>query len=133
MSLFKYIHSEISNIGNQTQYYVYAENDSSGQFSPKRAAYEFYQYVLPINSGEIAINELLAINDNVVQSEYGEFSDWIELHNNTNTTIATNDLFITDNSNNLQKWRLPNYSNCVNFSAVFLSYAPILGLLFDHD
>ena len=102
--------AKISNIGNQTQYYIYAENDSSGQFSPKRAAYEFYQYVLPINSGEIAINELLAINDNVVQSEYGEFSDWIELHNNTNATIATNDLFITDNSNNLQKWRLPNYS-----------------------
>jgi hypothetical protein len=102
--------AKISNVGNQTQYYIYAENDSSGQFSPKRAAYEFYQYVLPINNGEIVINELLAINDNVVQNEYGEFADWIELHNNTNSTITTNDLFITDDTINLQKWRLPSSS-----------------------
>ena len=102
--------AKISNIGNQTQYYIYAENDSSGLFSPKRAAYEFYEHVLPINNGNIVINELLAINDNVVQSEYGEFADWIELHNNTNSTIATNDLFITDDTINLQKWRLPNSS-----------------------
>tara|TARA_B110000858_G_scaffold187603_1_gene232093 strand:+ start:4 stop:1293 length:1290 start_codon:yes stop_codon:yes gene_type:complete len=102
--------AKISNIGNQTQYYIYAENDSSGLFSPKRAAYEFYEHVLPINNGDIVINELLAINNNVVQSEYGEFADWIELHNNTNSTIATNDLFITDDTINLQKWRLPNSS-----------------------
>ena len=102
--------AKIPNIGNQTQYYIYAENDSSGQFSPQRAAYEFYQYELPINNGDIVINELLAINDNVVQSEYGEFADWIELHNNTNSTITTNDLFISDDTSNLQKWRLPNSS-----------------------
>ena len=102
--------AKISNIGNQTQYYIYAENDSSGLFSPKRAAYEFYEHVLPINNGDIVINELMAINDNVVQSEYGEFADWIELYNNTNSTITTNDLFISDDTNNLQKWNLPNSS-----------------------
>ena len=101
---------KISNIGNQTQYYIYAENDSSGLFSPKRAAYEFYEHVLPINNGDIVINELMAINDNVVQSEYGEFADWIELYNNTNSTITTNDLFISDDTINLQKWNLPNSS-----------------------
>ena len=101
---------KISNIGNQTQYYIYAENDSSGLFSPKRAAYEFYEHVLPINNGDIVINELMAINDNLVQSEYGEFADWIELYNNTNSTITTNDLFISDDTINLQKWNLPNSS-----------------------
>ena len=45
---------KISNSSNSIDYYFYAENDSAGVFSPKRAAYEFYQYVLPINNKEIA-------------------------------------------------------------------------------
>ena len=44
-------------------------------FSPKRAAYgEFYEYMIPISSGDLVINEILAINNNVIQDEFGNYS-----------------------------------------------------------
>ena len=104
---FKY-GAKIPNIGNNTQYFIYAENDSAGQFSPERAAYEFYEYYAPIQSGDLVINEILAINDNVVQNEFGDYADWIELYNNTNSSLSTNELFITDDTTNLLKWNIPD-------------------------
>ena len=104
---FKY-GAKIPNIGNNTQYFIYAENDSAGQFSPERAAYEFYEYYAPIQGGDLVINEILAINDNVVQNEFGDYADWIELYNNTNSSLSTNELFITDDSTNLLKWNIPD-------------------------
>ena len=100
--------AKIPNIGNQTQYYIYAENNNSGQFSPKRAAFDFYEYITPINSGDLVINEFLAINNNVVQDEFGNYSDWIELYNNTNSTLSLQKLYLSDNDSNLLKWNLPN-------------------------
>ena len=104
---FKY-GAKIPNIGNNTQYFIYAENDSAGQFSPERAAYEFYEYYAPIQGGDLVINEILAINDNVVKNEFGDYADWIELYNNTNSSLSTNELFITDDSTNLLKWNIPD-------------------------
>ena len=104
---FKY-GAKITNIGNNTQYFIYAENDSAGQFSPERANYEFYEYYAPIQAGDLVINEILAINDNVVQNEFGDYADWIELYNNTNSSLSTNELFITDDSTNLLKWNIPD-------------------------
>ena len=104
---FKY-GAKIPNIGNNTQYFIYAENDSAGQFSPERAAYEFYEYYAPIQGGDLVINEILAINDNVVQNEFGDYADWIELYNNTNSSLSTNELFITDDTTNLLKWNIPD-------------------------
>ena len=104
---FKY-GAKIPNIGNNTQYFIYAENDSAGQFSPERAAYEFYEYYAPIQSEDLVINEILAINDNVVQNEFGDYADWIELYNNTNSSLSTNELFLTDDSTNLLKWNIPD-------------------------
>ena len=106
---FKY-GAKIPNIGNNTQYFIYAENDSAGQFSPERAAYEFYEYYAPIQGGDLVINEILAINDNVVQNEFGDYADWIELYNNTNSSLSTNELFITDDTTNLLKWNIPDIS-----------------------
>ena len=102
--------ANISNIGNQLQYYIYAENDSSGQFSPKRAAYEYYEIKIPITSQDIVINELLAINDNVIQNQFGDYADWIELYNTTNSTLSTEGLYMSDEINNLKKWLIPEIS-----------------------
>lgn len=100
--------AKIPNIGNNTQYFIYAENDSAGQFSPERAAYEFYEYYAPIQAEDLVINEILASNDNVVQNEFGDYADWIELYNNTNSSLSTNELFLTDDTTNLLKWNIPD-------------------------
>ena len=53
---------EISNCSNSIEYYLYADNDSAGVFSPKRAAYEYYSKQFNINNGELVINELMTNN-----------------------------------------------------------------------
>ena len=100
---------KIQNSSNSIDYYLYAENDSSGVFSPVRAAYEFYSIKSHLNAGDLVINELMSNNLSVVTDPSTDFDDWIELYNPTNSPISTNGLFLTDTLNLLHKWKFPNY------------------------
>lgn len=63
---------------------------------------------------QITINEFLASNQSGLADEEGEFSDWIELHNPTDTPINLSGWFLTDNANNLTKWQFPNTNIAAN-------------------
>ncbi|MFM7079506.1 MAG: lamin tail domain-containing protein, partial [Bacteroidota bacterium] len=92
------------------QYYVYAENANAGIFSPERAEHEFYSLnaSLPVAaSGQIALNEILAINVVDTVNQYGEHADWVELYNNTPLTLNMNGLYLSDNAANIGKWAFP--------------------------
>ena len=60
----------------------------------------------------IAINEIMTDNNNWVQDEYGEYDDWIELINNSNTEVNIAGLYLSDNFSNPSKFRIP--SNALN-------------------
>ena len=98
---------ELTGISNLVEHYVYAENDSTGRFSPERAAYEFYTIESDIAKGDLAINEIMAANRFMVYDQNGEFDDWLELFNTANYAISTKELYLSDESNDLQKWSLP--------------------------
>jgi len=100
--------AKIDNIGNSLQYYIYADNDSSGVFSPARAAYEYYTLQTPISVGDLVINEIMATNTSIVADQNGEYDDWIELYNNSNSNLSTGGLYLSDDTNNLMKWPLPD-------------------------
>ena len=72
---------QLSNIGNAVQYYIYAENAISGQFAPQRAAYEYYLIQANIDLGNLAINEMMASNNNTITDNAGEYDDWMEFYN----------------------------------------------------
>jgi spore coat protein CotH len=99
----------IPNSSNSIDYYLYAENDSSGVFSPVRAAYEFYSIQSQLQAGDLVINELMSNNLSIVTDPSSDFDDWIELYNPTNSPISTNGLFLTDTLELLHKWEFPNY------------------------
>lgn len=92
------------------QYYIYAENNNVGKFSPERAEHEFYTLTATyptINPGDLAINEIMAQNTATITDADGEYEDWIELYNNTATTLSLDNLYLTDTSTNLLKWGFP--------------------------
>ena len=89
-------------------YYIYAENDSAGAFSPQRAAYEYFTIEGQLNAGDIVINELMASNVDVVADVDGAYDDWIELLNTTATDLSLGGLYLSDDATNLSKWALPN-------------------------
>jgi len=100
--------AELINIGNSIQYYIYAENEVAGRFSPERAAYEFHLLQGDIETGEIVLNEILAKNTDGTADEGGDLDDWIELYNTTDFSISLAGLYLSDGSENLQKWALPD-------------------------
>ncbi|KAA3600956.1 MAG: T9SS C-terminal target domain-containing protein [Calditrichaeota bacterium] len=89
----------------KVKYYFYSENTNAGMFSPERAQHEFYE--LPVNS-DVVINEFMASNDTTVADQDGEFDDWIELYNTSNSPISLNGFFLTDDNNDLTQWAFPD-------------------------
>ena len=108
----------ILNSANVIDYYLYADNDSAGVFSPVRAAYEFYNIQSQLQVGDVVINEVMSNNVTSVTDASGKFEDWIELYNTTSSPISTSGLFLTDTLGIFQKWELPNQTIPANGYAI---------------
>ena len=93
------------------QYYIYAENNDAGIFSPERAEKEFHQ--LPV-VGALVINEIMAGNFSSVADQDGEYDDWVELYNGTANSINLNGFYLSDNENDIAKWSFPNVTIAAN-------------------
>lgn len=92
------------------EYYIYAENNNIGTFSPARAEHEFYDITATfstINPGDLAINEIMASNSTTATDPNGDYEDWLELYNNTSSTLSLDNLFASDDPTNLLKWEFP--------------------------
>jgi len=100
----------LNNVGNVIQYYLYAQNDSAGRFSPERAAYEYYSLESVLGFQDVVINEFMASNSSTQTDENGEADDWIELYNRTSATVSTKGLYLTDVIDTLLKWAMPDFS-----------------------
>ncbi|WP_070137741.1 CotH kinase family protein [Crocinitomix algicola] len=97
--------ASIETTAKDIQFYIYAENENAGKFSPVRAAHEFYHIAL---AGEVVINEIMPQNDLSVVDEEGKFEDWVELYNRTNENKDIGGYYLSDSpSENPLKWRIP--------------------------
>lgn len=94
----------------QLYYYIYAENNDAGMFSPERAEHEFYHITADVpvaHQGEVVINEFLAVNQNDTINENGKHEDWIEFYNTTSTDLSLYGLYLTDDYTNPMKFPFP--------------------------
>jgi len=92
-------------------YYIYAENNDAAMFSPKKAEFDSYSYLVQgdeIMPGDIVINEFLADNDSVIPDQNDEYDDWFELFNNTDQDICLEGIFVSDDFNEPGKWIFPD-------------------------
>jgi CotH kinase protein/Lamin Tail Domain/Secretion system C-terminal sorting domain len=93
------------------QYYIYAENNDAGIFSPRQAEHVFYNFTATapnaILPGEVIVNEFMANNVSIVTAPNGKFSDWMELHNTTNKEIDLSNAALSDNISSPKKWLFP--------------------------
>jgi hypothetical protein len=90
------------------EYYIYAENENAGVFSPQRAEHEFH--VIDVASsnpliGNVVVNELLADNSAIAYDANGQSNDWIELYNKTTNAINLSGLYLSDDALTLTKWQ----------------------------
>lgn len=97
----------------KVQYYVYAENNEAGIFSPQRAEHEYHIIVLESNpplKGEVVLNEVVADNVTGQVNNDGKNEDWIELYNTSNRDINLADCYLTDDIAKKSKWKFPSQS-----------------------
>lgn len=58
----------------------------------------------------VIISEFMAVNNDVLADEDGDYSDWLELYNSGETTVNLNGWYLTDKADNLSKWQIPAVS-----------------------
>jgi len=93
-----------------TQYYIYAENNNIGVFSPARAEHEFYEIhatYATLTPGDLVINEIMASNETTATDQDGEYDDWLELYNNSTETLSLDNLYLSDDPTDLLAWQFP--------------------------
>ena len=56
----------------------------------------------------LVINEFMADNKNYLQDPNGDYDDWIEIYNCSDTTIDLSGMYLTDNLDKPAKWRIPD-------------------------
>ena len=99
---------------NTTVYYYIEANavktHGTTAFSPAHAEQGAAQYrvSVPVVKGSpVVINELMASNTKSFADPQGQYEDWLELHNLSNTTVNLTGMYLTDKIDNLKKWAFP--------------------------
>ena len=56
----------------------------------------------------VRINEACASNQSIIADNAGEYDDWVELYNTTNSAVSLANCFLTDDPTNWNRWQLPD-------------------------
>jgi hypothetical protein len=72
--------------------------------------------------GQVVISEFMADNTRTIYDEDGDSSDWIEIHNVSDSAVNLLDWSLTDKAGNLTRWRFPATNiNAAAYMVVFAS------------
>lgn len=55
----------------------------------------------------VVINELMADNDNTLADPQGDYDDWLELHNLTDSAVLLSGMYLSDKEDEPTKWEFP--------------------------
>ncbi len=61
----------------------------------------------PMTGPAVVINELMADNDNIIADPQGDYDDWLELHNRTDSPVTLTGMYLSDKEDEPTKWAFP--------------------------
>jgi len=64
--------------------------------------------IIYVNGQSVLINEFMSKNESTIQDKDGDFSDWIELYNTSDSIINLLDYNLSDDKDNLNQWSFPD-------------------------
>ena len=80
-------------------------------YDPSGAEHDIYTYLtIPslATDTSVVINEIMAANISTATDSSGEYEDWIELYNNSIFAKDVSGYYLTDDTINLIKWKVPS-------------------------
>jgi hypothetical protein len=94
--------------GTVVSYYVVAQNDA-GLITrdPARAPDVAHGYIVGFERPPLYLNELVAINQDTLDDEWGESDDWFEIYNAGGTAVDLGGMYLTDALEDSTQWELP--------------------------
>lgn len=105
-----------ANAASYMRYYVEAAANNAAlsvKYDPAGAEHDVYVYQVtyPImQDPPVRINEIMAQNTATVMDNYNEYSDWVELYNNTAQAVDLTGGWLSDELGNIYKWQFPEGS-----------------------
>ncbi|QQS29275.1 MAG: CotH kinase family protein [Sphingobacteriales bacterium] len=102
--------------GTRVRYYIEAianNTPKTATYKPEGAEHDVFTYRVNISEfvpTPVVINELMASNSNTMADEFGTYDDWIELYNNSSSSMDLSGWHLTDNPENITKWTFPTGS-----------------------
>lgn len=72
------------------------------------AGHEAYMRSIGADAGAVVISEVSAASAPLLADAYGEFSDWVELHNTGNQTVNLGGWYLSDDPDEPDKWVFPS-------------------------
>ena len=110
----------LDNTGNIISKFTYPKLDTDVSYGYKNSKYILFDKATPgkendskkfktTNSKDynnISINEYMTDNSRVYYDKYGNYYDWVELYNSSNKDINLQNVFITDDESNLNKYKI---------------------------
>jgi hypothetical protein len=100
------LRGEFHRIGDAGYSAIY-DVDGSGTITVRDAVQVRNRIGETLPAGRIEISEFLANNRNGQTDDEGNKSDWIEIYNADSTPANLSDWYLTDDAQNLTRWRLP--------------------------
>ena len=67
----------------------------------------FSTYYLKSIKAQVVINEYSCSNISIIQDNYTNYEDWIEIYNNSSTSINISGYYLSDKPSNPTKWQIP--------------------------
>ncbi len=77
-------------------------------YTNDNAGLQAFMATLSFGTGDVVISEALSANYSYLKQPDGEYYDWIELHNRTNTPVSLAGYALSDNAKNPAKWVFPD-------------------------
>ena len=77
-------------------------------FIASRAAFLLGDVQQPPDLPDLVINEFQALNDSTVTDDWGEYEDWVEIHNRGAGPVSLGGMYLSDSIGNPTRFRFPD-------------------------
>jgi len=82
--------------------------NGSGDFVQTKPTPNMINSIGSIQFQNVVINEFMSQNSTTIADPSGQYDDWIELYNNTNSEIDLSGCYLSDSYSNTTKWSFPS-------------------------